>query len=111
MKNKPITKYNANAIKEINKYLEFDSSSDNPIRVEYSFEDFESIAVTIRTLLNAIETIGYSGSSTKDLGLCAGLAEIANKLLPLNELDFLDRLLLNSTTKENNFIDINLNSK
>ncbi len=105
MENKEIKEYNPTALKEIKDILEFSKYDSAPVKIEVSFTDFEDINCSIRTILNAIEFIGYNGTA-KELGTCAGLAEIAIKLLPINELDFLDKLLIKNKHTENEFIEI-----
>ena len=94
MKTKPITEYNPKALMDIQKHLNFsDIFKDEPVYKTITHTDFESIGVDLITILNAIETIGHNGNDT-DLGTCAGLAQIAQKILPLKKLCFLDSLLI-----------------
>lgn len=101
MNTKPIEEYSKNALIDIAKYLEFSEEySKEPVTKPFNFTDFESIGIDLITLLNAIEFIGYNGTQS-DAGTCAGLAQIAQKLLPMNELRFLDSLLIkNESNKE-----------
>lgn len=100
--NTNITEYNQNALKEISRNLDFSEYENEPVKIEYRFRDFEDISITLRTLLNAIEFIGFNGQ-VQDLGTCASLAQIAEKLLPVNELCFLDKLLIKTDETANEF--------
>ncbi|SNA76258.1 hypothetical protein DK150_370071 [Flavobacterium psychrophilum] len=94
MNTKPITEYSQNALIDIAKYLKFSEEYEKkPVIKPIYYEDFESIGIDLITIFNAIEFIGYNGNS-KELGTCAGLVSIAQKLLPLDELRFLDSLLI-----------------
>ena len=84
---------NVPALKSIKNTLEFSKSDSEPVKIEVLFGDFNDVGIALTTLLSAIEFIGYNGQK-QDLGLCAGLASIAKKLLPNHELDFLDDLLI-----------------
>lgn len=105
MRTKEIKEYNPKALKAIKDTLEFSEHDSQPVKIEISFADFEDINCSIRTILNAIEFIGYNGNAI-ELGTCAGLAEIAKKLLPKNELNFLDNLLIKNKDTENDFVKI-----
>lgn len=107
MNTKPITEYNANAIIDIAKHLEFSNEyNGEPVIKQLAFTDFESIGIDLITILNAIEFIGYNGSE-REAGTCAGLAQIAQKMLPMNELRFLDSLLIKSENNKEVFSEIN----
>jgi hypothetical protein len=102
MNTKPITEYSTNALIDISKHLEFSNEySNEPVIKQLNYTDFESIGVDLITILSAIEFIGYNGTQT-EAGTCAGLAQIAQKILPMNELRFLDSLLIKN---ENNKVE------
>ncbi len=105
METNKIIEFNPKALKAINEVLEFSKTDSEPVKLEVSLYDFNDIGLTIETLLKAIEFIGYNGQQS-DLETCAGLARIAKKLLPKNELDFLDNLLIKNKETENDFIKI-----
>ncbi|PDS23558.1 hypothetical protein [Flavobacterium branchiophilum] len=94
MNAKPITEYSKNALIDCEKHLKFSNEYvKEPVVQNIHYTNFESIGVDLITILNAIEFIGYNGNET-DIGTCAGLANIAIKLLPNNELRFLDSLFI-----------------
>ncbi|TRX39069.1 hypothetical protein [Flavobacterium restrictum] len=92
-KTTPIREYNKNALIDIAKHLEFSDWEKQPVIKIITHQDFNDLGLNLLTILTAIEFIGFNGQS-QDLGTCAGLAQIAQKLLPMNELDFLDSLLI-----------------
>jgi hypothetical protein len=104
-KNIPITEYNPKALKEISKNLEFGNWEKEPVTKQITYQDYESIGIDLRTILNAIEIIGFNGQ-VQDLAICASLAKIGEKLLPVNELEFLDSLLIKATENKNEFVKI-----
>lgn len=104
-----IKEYNPTALKEIGKHLEFSNWEAQRVIKTITFSDFESVGVDLRTILSAIETIGFN-SQDSDSGLCAGLASIAQKLIPDNELRFLDHLLIKEDSNKNNFTKIETTS-
>jgi len=101
----PITEYNPTALKEIDEHLRFSKYSDYPVVKTITYLNFACIMDDLTTILTAIEVIGYQGSK-EDLGTCAGLAEIAKKLLPRNEMYFLDSLLIKNEDSKNTFSKI-----
>ncbi|SHL81529.1 hypothetical protein [Flavobacterium chilense] len=100
-----ITDYNPKAFKEIDKDLFFSTNENEPVIKQITYSDFECIGSDLKTILNAIEIIGFNGHPS-DLALCACLAGIAQKLVPSDELDFLDRLLIKTDKNKNDFIEI-----
>lgn len=93
MKTKQITEYNKEALREISEYLEFADYSNSQVIKKTTSANFVDIVDDLATILDAIEVIGYQGSN-KDLRICGGLAGIAKKMIPRNERDFLDSLLI-----------------
>lgn len=93
MKNTKIKQYNPEAFKIIDKFLDFSEYRFSPVKGTFNNANFEEIGIDLITILSAIETIGYTGVE-RDIGLCAGLAGIAKKMIPTNELEFLDSLLI-----------------
>ena len=93
MSTKPITDVNLQTIRDISEHLQFSDWDKQPVQQTITHNDFNDLALNLGTILQAIEFIGFNGDS-RDIGVCAGLAQIAQKILPVNELDFLDRLLL-----------------
>lgn len=94
MNSKLITEYNKEALTQISKHLEFSTWDKEPVHQEITNPNFVSIAYNLKTLLSAIEFIGFNGDKD-DLATCAGLAEIANKIVPISQMEFLDDLLIN----------------
>ncbi|PTD14373.1 hypothetical protein [Flavobacterium columnare] len=88
-----ITEYNPTALDEINEHLKFSDSENEPIKKEIKFECFSDVNYQLVTVLKAIEFIGNYGTET-ELSICSGLAGIAQNLLPVHELNFLDSLLI-----------------
>ncbi|TRX37874.1 hypothetical protein FNW52_02955 [Flavobacterium sp. ZT3R18] len=93
MNAKPIQEYNKQALIDIEKHLEFSEYSNSQVTKRITYVDFVDIVDDLTTILTAIEVIGFQGSN-QDLGTCAGLSQIARKMLPRNEMDFLDSLLI-----------------
>lgn len=100
-----IKEYNPEALKGIDKDLIFGNYEKEPVIKQIAYPDFEGIGIDLRTILNAIEVIGFNGHES-DLGICAGLASIAQKLIPSDELDFLDNLLIKTAGSKEYFIKI-----
>lgn len=97
--NTKITEYNPTALKEINTQLEFSDWDKEPVKKEITFSNFEDLKNSLFTIFNAIEIIGYKGDAI-DLGTCGALAEIGKKLLPTDEMCFLDSLLIKSNNSK-----------
>lgn len=93
MKTNPITEFNKDELINVSKFIQFSQYSKEPVVKHVTFQDFSCIGHTINSLLSAIEIIGFSGNK-EDLAICGGLAEIAKKLLPSDELEFLDKLFV-----------------
>lgn len=104
MNTQPIREFNRNAIINIEKYLEFNADLTNePVSKTLTFESFEQLTDTSYIILDAIETIGFISSNSKDLGVIGGLASILKKILPYNEAYFLDSLLIKKEGKKEVF--------
>lgn len=99
MHTKPITEYSPEALKNISTYLEFSQFNHEPVLKEITFSNYMEISSAISAIFSAIETIGFYGDK-QDLATCLGLAAIGKKLVPIVELEFLDRLLIEK--EENN---------
>lgn len=93
MNKKPITDINLQTLRDISEHIQFSDWDKQPVQQTITHNDFNDIALNISTILQAIEFIGFQGNE-KDIAICGGLAQIAQKMLPANELDFLDRLLI-----------------
>lgn len=93
MKTQPITEFNKDELMNVSRLIQFSQYSSTPVVKHTTFQDFACIGHTINCLLSAIEIIGFTGNK-EDLAICGGLAEIAKKLLPSDELEFLDKLLV-----------------
>lgn len=93
MNTAPIQEYNKNALINIAKHLEFSDWEKEPVIKKITFSDFDDLKNSIYTLFDAIETIGFNGNE-RDLGTCGALAQLGKKLLPTDEMYFLDSLLI-----------------
>jgi hypothetical protein len=93
MNTTPIKEYNQKAIVNIGNHLEFNDWEKEPVIKKITFSDFDDLKNSIYTIFDAIETIGFSGNE-RDLGTCGALAQLGKKLLPTDEMDFLDSLLI-----------------
>ena len=93
MSTKQITDVNLQTIRDISEHLQFSDWNAQPVQQTITHKDFNDLALNLGTILQAIEFIGFTGGG-RDIGVCAGLAQIAQKILPTNEMDFLDRLLI-----------------
>ena len=99
-----ISEYNPKAITEIHNHLQFSGSGKEPVQKKINFYDYESIGHDLNTILEAIEFIGYqSNNSNNELAICAGLAGLAKKLVPIEELSFLNELLIKDDCKIKEF--------
>lgn len=105
MKAQPITEYNPTALKEIGKHLEFGNWEKEPVKKEITFLDFDDLKNAIYTIFDAIEVIGFNGDKI-DLGTCGALAQLGKKLLPIEEMKFLDNLLIKNEDSKNEFSKI-----
>lgn len=107
MKTKPITDYNQKALIEVNEKLQFTKNdSKTEINVLLSYDSFDEKMNDLSILLDAISVISYQGDS-QDSGICGGLSNMAKRLLPYEEMYFLNDLLLKiKPDSENEFINI-----
>lgn len=105
MKTKPIREYSTNAIIDIAKHLEFSDWEKEPVQKQITFLNFEDLKNGLFSILNAIEIIGYNGNAI-DLGTCGALAELGKKLLPTEEMCFLDSLLIKKADSKEAFSKI-----
>lgn len=102
MNTNQITAVNTAALKEINKHLYFTGEIDGePLEKRISYSCYQDLETDFMTILEAIETIGFNGAE-RDLSICGGLAQIAKKMFPTDEINFLDRLLINKSTIDQN---------
>lgn len=85
MKTQPITDFNKDELMNVSSFIQFSQYSSEPVVKHVNFQDFACIGNTINCLLSAIEIIGFNGNK-EDLEICGGLAQIAKKLLPCEEL-------------------------
>jgi hypothetical protein len=104
MNTKP-TDYSKNALIDIAKNIEFSDWEKEPVQKQITFSNFEDLKNGLYSILNAIEIIGYKGDAT-DLGTCGALAELGKKLLPTEEMCFLDSLLIKKDDSKNEFSKI-----
>jgi len=95
MKKKPITEINVNALKK--NHLAFGTTKDNPIEVNVTFYNHTDVINSINSILEAIAIIGRTENGN-DLYICGSLAELGQKILPYDEAQFLDELLIKNTS-------------
>jgi hypothetical protein len=100
-----ITEYNPTALKEITNHLEFSDWEKEPVVKRITFSDFNDYKNAIYTIFDAIEVIGFNGDKI-DLGTCGALAQLGKKLLPIEEMNFLDNLLIKNEDSKNVFSKI-----
>lgn len=100
-----IKEFNPTALKEISKHLEFSNWEKEPVVKKITFSDFEDLRNSIYTIFDAIEVIGFNGAKI-DLGTCAALAQLGKKLMPMEEMSFLDDLLIKKEDSKNIFSKI-----
>lgn len=105
MKTQPITELNKEALKDIGSYIENSNWKEEPVIKKITFNNFSDLNCNISAILQAIEMIGFNGTEI-DLSVCASLACIARKLLPNNEMEFLDNLLVKENHTADKFINI-----
>lgn len=104
-KTTPIKEFNPTALKGINKHLEFSNWEKEPVIKKITFSDFDDLKNAIYTILDAIEVIGFNGDKI-DLGTCGALAQLGKKLLPIEEMNFLDGLLIKKEDSKEAFSKI-----
>lgn len=93
METTPITQFNKENLVNVSKSLHFSNSKIEPVVKHVTFSDFVDISNALHNILEAIEVIGYQGQSG-DMAICAGLAGLAKKLLPTEELVVLDEIFV-----------------
>ncbi len=106
MQTKPITEVNINALKK-NPLTHRDSEVE-PVKIELDFYNYSHVINTIANIFEAIEIIGTDSSEANNLFICSTLASVGKKLLPQQEAEFLDDLLLKSphVWKEQDFKNV-----
>jgi len=103
MTTKKITEYNPQAFKE--NYIEFSDWDAEPVKVTLTFINYTELGCKINALLYAIESIG-NNTDTDNIFTCSSLAEICRKLIPTNEFELLDSLLIKRENNKNQFVKI-----
>jgi hypothetical protein len=101
MNTKPITEYSQKALKNISVHLKFSQYDTEPVSKEITFSNYTELSNAVYSIFSAIETIGFNGE-TGDLVTCAGLAQLGRKLMPINEMQFLDSLLIKNEVLNSN---------
>lgn len=101
----PITEYSKKGLKNISEHLELSDWEAEPVVKQITFSNFADLKNSLYSILDAIEIIGYNGEK-KDMATCAGLAELAKKMLPTEEMDFLDSLLIKTDNNKKEFSKI-----
>jgi hypothetical protein len=107
MKNNNFKQYNAQALKDLNKVL--NSTQKGAINIKINIDEYWELMEMIETILETIEFIGFNGSEN-ELTKVGILAKTARKLLPINECNFLDNLLIKESANSSintNFVNIN----
>lgn len=105
MKTIPITEYSKKALENVGTYIGLNDWEKEPIIKKTTFYNFTDLICSVSAILEAIEVIGYAeqlGSMTT----CANLASVARKLLPNEEMEFLDRLLIKEDRTKDDFYPI-----
>ncbi|REG93001.1 hypothetical protein [Flavobacterium aquicola] len=105
MKTKPITEYSKEALENIGTYIQLNDWEKEPIIKKITFYNFTDLMCSISAILEAIEIIGYDGQQDNRT-TCANLASVARKMLPNEELAFMDRLLIKRESTKDDFITI-----
>lgn len=105
MKTQPITEYSKKALENISNYIELNDWEKEPVIKKATFYNFTDVMCSVSAILEAIEFIGYSGQQ-QDITTCANLASVARKLLPNEEMEFLDRLLIKEDRTKDDFYPI-----
>lgn len=108
MNTKKITHYNKVALQNADIYIKLSNRDKEPIQKQITFYNHSDLHCTISEILSAIEFIGFNGKEP-DLVTCASLANLAQKLLPSNEMEFLDKLIIQDQTNEKDFVTIDTN--
>ena len=106
MKTQPITEYSKKALENVGNYIELNDWEKEPVIKKVTFYNFSDLNCSVSAILQAIEIIGYQGNES-DLSTCASLACIARKLLPSEEMEFLDKLIIKEERNKEDFKLIN----
>lgn len=102
MKTKQITEYNKKALENIGTYIELNDWEKEPVIKKTTFYNFTDLICSVSAILEAIEVIGYNDQQG-NMTTCANLASVARKLLPNDEIEFLDRLLIKEDRTKDDF--------
>ncbi|MBF7091121.1 hypothetical protein IUY40_06175 [Flavobacterium sp. ALJ2] len=97
-----ITEYNKKALEDVGAYIELTDRDKEPIIKKINFYNFTDMMCSVSAILEAIEVIGYNGNK-ENLYTCASLASVARKMLPSEEMEFLDRLLIKEDRNKDDF--------
>lgn len=79
------------------------------VKKELNFFNYSELGCKIESVINAIQVISYAETQLEDkekTAIVYDLAEILKALIPQNELEFIDKLLVNPTTEQSNMINI-----
>lgn len=102
MKTNPITEYSKKALENIGNYIELSGWEKEPVTKQMNFYNFSDLIGSVSVILEAIEIIGYDGQQT-NIATCANLASVARKMLPNEEMEFLDRLIIKEERNKEDF--------
>lgn len=102
MKTIPITEYSKKALENVGAYIELNDWEKEPIIKKITFYNFTDLICSVSAILEAIEVIGYNDQQ-ENMTTCANLASVARKMLPNEEMAFIDRLLIKQDMTKNDF--------
>lgn len=108
-----ITHFNKKAF-ETSEYtltsLNIDASTKKAsVKKELDFFSYGELGCKIESIINAIQIISYAETQLEGkekIAIVYDLAEILKALIPQNELEFLDELLISQSSTKSDMIDI-----
>lgn len=90
--------------------LNTDKNTKNAnVKKEIKFFDYGDLGCKIESIINAIQVISYSETQLEDkqkTAIIYDLAEILKELIPQNELEFMDELLVHQSKVQSDMINI-----
>jgi hypothetical protein len=108
MNTKKITHYNKVALQKADIYIKLSDQDNAPVQKRITFFNHSDLHCNILSILSAIEFMGLNGNKD-DLITCGCLANLAQKLLPSDEMEFLDGLIIRDSSNKNDFVTIESN--
>jgi len=108
----PITKINKEALKRLPVLIQSLTKKEEQtsVKVNISFDNYYSQMITLHSIIKAIKVISYEDMNEQNQNnahLVNELSSIASQIIPFNECEFLDELLIKTDFGNPNFVEIN----